>query len=90
MTTDTRVTLQNVAEHFDAVAAESCASAWKGIYMQEAAVCRAAQAVVDAAREINGEQIAFDGRIVIAVTPELVDDLSNAIAAFDKAQRGEP
>jgi hypothetical protein len=45
--------------------------------------------VVDAAEQIDGELINFEGRLMLAVTPELVDDLKEAITAFRKLEEAE-
>lgn len=50
---------------------------------------RAAQEVVDAAEQVDGELITFEGCLLLAVTPELVDDLKEAITAFRKLEEGE-
>lgn len=50
---------------------------------------RAAQKVVDAAEQIDGGLITFEGCLMLAVTPELVDDLKEKIAAFRKLEEGE-
>ncbi len=50
---------------------------------------RAAQKVVDAAEQVDGELITFEGCLLLAVTPELVDDLKEAITAFRKLEEGE-
>lgn len=50
---------------------------------------RAAQKVVDAAEQIDGGLINFEGCLMLAVTPELVDDLKEAITAFRKLEEGE-
>lgn len=54
-----------------------------------AALIRAAQKVVDAAEQIDGGLIAFEGCLMLAVTPELVDDLKEKIAEFHKLEKGE-
>jgi hypothetical protein len=45
--------------------------------------------VVDAAEQIDGELINFEGRLMLAVTPELVDELKEKIAAFRKEEERE-
>ena len=50
---------------------------------------RAAQKVVDAAEQIDGGLINFEGCLMLAVTPELVDDLKEASTAFRKLEEGE-
>ena len=54
-----------------------------------ATLIRAAQKVVDAAEQVDGELITFEGCLLLAVTPELVDDLKEKIAAFRKEEEGE-
>lgn len=56
---------------------------------QIAALIRAAQKVVDAAEQVDGELITFEGCLLLAVTPEFVDDLKEALAAFRKLEEGE-
>ena len=51
-----------------------------------AALIRAAQKVVDAAEQVDGGLINFEGCLMLAVTPELVDDLKEAITAFRKLE----
>ncbi len=54
-----------------------------------AALIRAAQKVVDAAEQVDGGLINFEGCLMLAVTPELVDDLKEASTAFRKLEEGE-
>ena len=54
-----------------------------------AALIRAAQKLVDAAEQIDGGLITFEGCLMLAVTPELVDDLKEKIAEFHKLEEGE-
>jgi formylmethanofuran:tetrahydromethanopterin formyltransferase len=54
-----------------------------------AALIRAAQKAVDAAEQIDGGLINFEGCLMLAVTPELVDDLKEALTAFRKLEEGE-
>lgn len=56
---------------------------------QIANLIRTAQKVVDSAEQIDGVLITFEGCLLLAVTPELVDDLKEKIAEFRKEEEGE-
>lgn len=58
-------------------------------WCQEAALVRSLERVRVAAAEIDGESIRFEGCDMLAVTPELVDDLKAVLAACDKLMNGE-
>ncbi len=75
---------------------EDCASKYEGRkilapqdWPRAAALIRAAQKVVDSAEQIDGGLITFEGCLMLAVTPELVDDLKEALTAFHKLEEGE-
>lgn len=88
--TEQRVTLQHAAEHFDVLAAESFSSAWKGINAQQAAICRAAQTVVDIVDELDDNHHERSGAFHPGHWHGSLNQLWRAIAAFHKAERGEP
>ena len=58
-------------------------------YPRGIALIRAAQKVVDAAEQIDGGLINFEWCLMLAVTPELVDDLKEALTEFRKLEEGE-
>lgn len=58
-------------------------------YPRGIALIRAAQKLVDAAEQVDGGLINFEGCLMLAVTPELVDDLKEKIAEFHKLEKGE-
>ena len=91
-----KITLEDCAQEYDRRAGDSAAGVTVNDYpgavanhAKAAALIRAAQKVVDAAEQIDGGLITFEGCLLLAVTPELVDDLKEAITAFRKLEEGE-
>ena len=48
------------------------------------------QALVEAAREVGGQEITFEGCTVLAVPPECVDELRAALARVEETAAAKP
>ena len=90
--------LEQDGEGMSKITLEDCANELYGLEVglpsnvlceRGAALIRAAQKVVDSAEQIDGVLITFEGCLMLAVTPELVDDLKEAITAFRKLEEAE-